>query len=86
MLLENKVAVIHGGGGSIGGAAARVFAREGARLFLAGKSLRGSRPRHPLPGPRGRMSRSPSSTRWTRPRSTGTSMRWRMPPAASTSR
>ena len=39
MLLENKVAVIHGGGGSIGGAAARVFAREGARLFLAGKSL-----------------------------------------------
>lgn len=39
MLLENKVAVIYGGGGSIGGAAARVFAREGARLFLAGKSL-----------------------------------------------
>ena len=39
LLLENKVAVIHGGGGSIGGAAARVFAREGARLFLAGKSL-----------------------------------------------
>lgn len=39
MLLEDKVAVIHGGGGSIGGAAARVFAREGARLFLAGTSL-----------------------------------------------
>ena len=39
MLLENRVAVIHGGGGSIGGAAARVFAREGARLFLAGASL-----------------------------------------------
>lgn len=39
MLLEDKVAVIHGGGGSIGGAAARVFAREGARLFLAGRSL-----------------------------------------------
>ncbi|GAA1781029.1 SDR family NAD(P)-dependent oxidoreductase [Agromyces lapidis] len=39
MLLENKVAVIHGGGGSIGGAAARVFAREGARLYLAGRSL-----------------------------------------------
>lgn len=38
MLLENKVAVIHGGGGSIGAAAARVFAREGARLFLAGRS------------------------------------------------
>ncbi|PRB02536.1 SDR family NAD(P)-dependent oxidoreductase [Microbacterium sp. MYb64] len=39
MLLENKVVVIHGGGGSIGAAAARVFAREGARLFLAGRSL-----------------------------------------------
>ena len=39
MLLEDKVAVIHGGGGSIGSAAARVFAREGARLFLAGRSL-----------------------------------------------
>jgi NAD(P)-dependent dehydrogenase (short-subunit alcohol dehydrogenase family) len=39
MLLEDKVAVIHGGGGSIGAATARVFAREGARLFLAGRSL-----------------------------------------------
>ncbi|MGQ7310189.1 SDR family NAD(P)-dependent oxidoreductase [Microbacterium arabinogalactanolyticum] len=39
MLLENKVAVIHGGGGSIGAATARAFAREGARLFLAGRSL-----------------------------------------------
>lgn len=38
MLLENTVAVIHGAGGSIGAAAARVFAREGARLFLAGRS------------------------------------------------
>lgn len=39
MLLENKTAVIYGGGGSIGAAAARVFAREGARLFLTGRSL-----------------------------------------------
>ena len=39
MLLQDKVAVIHGGGGSIGAAAARVFAREGARVFLAGRSL-----------------------------------------------
>lgn len=30
MLLENKNAVIYGGGGSIGGARARAFAREGA--------------------------------------------------------
>lgn len=37
MLLENKVALIHGGGGAIGAAAAKVFAREGARVFLAGR-------------------------------------------------
>ncbi|WP_408951879.1 SDR family NAD(P)-dependent oxidoreductase [Lysobacter sp. Hz 25] len=36
--LEGRVAVIHGGGGAIGGAVARAFAREGARLFLAGRS------------------------------------------------
>ena len=36
MLLENKNAVIYGGGGAIGGAVARVFAREGARVFIAG--------------------------------------------------
>ena len=39
MLLENKVAVIHGGGGSIGAAAARVFAREGARVFVGRASF-----------------------------------------------
>jgi NAD(P)-dependent dehydrogenase (short-subunit alcohol dehydrogenase family) len=39
MLLEGKTAVIHGGGGAIGGAVAREFAREGARIFLAGRSL-----------------------------------------------
>jgi 3-oxoacyl-[acyl-carrier protein] reductase len=39
MLLENKNAVIYGGGGSIGGAVARAFAREGARVFLAGRTL-----------------------------------------------
>ena len=39
MLLEGKNAVIYGGGGSIGGAVARVFAREGARVFLAGRTL-----------------------------------------------
>jgi len=38
MLLENKVAVIYGAGGPIGGAVARAFAREGARLFLAGRT------------------------------------------------
>ena len=38
MLLEGKSAVIYGGGGSIGGAVARAFAREGAKVFLAGRS------------------------------------------------
>lgn len=39
MMLENKVAVIYGAGGDIGGAVARAFAREGARLFLSGRNL-----------------------------------------------
>jgi DNA-directed RNA polymerase specialized sigma24 family protein len=39
MLLENKTAVIYGAGGAIGGAVARAFAREGARVFLAGRTL-----------------------------------------------
>jgi NAD(P)-dependent dehydrogenase (short-subunit alcohol dehydrogenase family) len=38
VLLESKNAVIYGGGGSIGGAVARSFAREGARVFLAGRT------------------------------------------------
>ena len=38
MLLKNKNAVIYGAGGFIGGAVARAFAREGARLFLVGRS------------------------------------------------
>lgn len=40
MLLENKIAVIHGAGGDVGGAVARAFAREGARLFLSGRDVR----------------------------------------------
>jgi 3-oxoacyl-[acyl-carrier protein] reductase len=39
VLLENKNAVIYGGGGSVGGAVARAFAREGAKIFLAGRTL-----------------------------------------------
>jgi NAD(P)-dependent dehydrogenase (short-subunit alcohol dehydrogenase family) len=41
MLLEDKNAIIYGGGGSIGGAVARAFAREGARVFLVGRTLEG---------------------------------------------
>ena len=36
MMLKNKVAVIYGAGGAIGGAVARAFASEGAKLFLTG--------------------------------------------------
>lgn len=38
MLLENKVAVVYGGGGAIGGAVARAFARAGAVVYLAGRT------------------------------------------------
>lgn len=38
MLLDGKNAVIYGGGGAIGGAVTRAFAREGARVFLAGRT------------------------------------------------
>jgi 3-oxoacyl-[acyl-carrier protein] reductase len=39
MLLADKNAVIYGGGGSIGRGVARAFAREGAGVFLAGRTL-----------------------------------------------
>ena len=39
LLLQDKNALIYGGGGAIGGAVARAFAREGARVFLAGRTL-----------------------------------------------
>lgn len=38
MLLENKNAIVYGGGGAIGGAIARRFAGEGANVFLAGRT------------------------------------------------
>jgi NAD(P)-dependent dehydrogenase (short-subunit alcohol dehydrogenase family) len=39
MLLKGKNAIIYGAGGAIGGAVARAFAREGARVFLTGRSI-----------------------------------------------
>lgn len=39
MLLHDKVAVVYGAGGAIGGAVARAFGAEGARVFLTGRSL-----------------------------------------------
>ncbi|MEU0784751.1 SDR family oxidoreductase [Streptomyces sp. NPDC006173] len=38
MLLTDKTAVVYGAGGSIGGAVARAFAREGARVHLVGRT------------------------------------------------
>jgi NAD(P)-dependent dehydrogenase (short-subunit alcohol dehydrogenase family) len=37
-LLKGKTAIVYGGGGGIGGGVARTFAREGARVFLAGRT------------------------------------------------
>lgn len=37
MLLEDKVAVVYGAGGAIGGAVARAFACEGARVHVSGR-------------------------------------------------
>jgi NAD(P)-dependent dehydrogenase (short-subunit alcohol dehydrogenase family) len=39
MLLEGKNAIVYGGGGAMGGAIARAFAREGATVYLAGRTL-----------------------------------------------
>lgn len=38
MLLENKTAIVYGGSGAVGGAVAKAFAREGARVFLAARN------------------------------------------------
>ena len=85
MLLENRNAVIYGGGGAIGGAVARAFAREGARVFLAGRTPEkveavAEEIRAAGGGPTPRR-----STRSTSARSTSTPMPWRRRPAASTS-
>lgn len=37
-MLEGKIAVVYGGGGVLGGTAARAFAREGAIIYLAGRT------------------------------------------------
>jgi len=39
MILKDKVAVIYGAGGGIGGGVARAFAAEGATVFLTGRRL-----------------------------------------------
>src|SRR6516165_7071139 len=37
-MLQDKIAVVFGAGGSIGAAVAKEFAAEGARVFLAGRT------------------------------------------------
>lgn len=37
-MLENKIALIYGAGGFVGGAVARAFSREGATVYLAGRT------------------------------------------------
>ncbi len=39
MILKNRIAVIYGAAGAIGGAVSRAFASEGAKLFLPGRLL-----------------------------------------------
>jgi NAD(P)-dependent dehydrogenase (short-subunit alcohol dehydrogenase family) len=39
MQLKNKIAIIYGGGGAVGGTIAKAFAREGAKVFLAGRNF-----------------------------------------------
>jgi NAD(P)-dependent dehydrogenase (short-subunit alcohol dehydrogenase family) len=38
MLLKNKIAVVYGAAGAIGGAVSRAFAREGATVFVSGRN------------------------------------------------
>lgn len=39
MLLEGRTAIVYGGSGAVGGAVAKAFAREGARVVLAARNL-----------------------------------------------
>jgi 3-oxoacyl-[acyl-carrier protein] reductase len=44
MLLRDKTAIIYGAGGAVGGAVAQAFGREGARVFLTGRTSGRCRP------------------------------------------
>jgi 3-oxoacyl-[acyl-carrier protein] reductase len=39
MLLQDRIALVYGAGGAVGGAVARAFGAEGAKVFLSGRSL-----------------------------------------------
>ncbi|MET9565914.1 3-hydroxyacyl-CoA dehydrogenase NAD-binding domain-containing protein [Streptomyces tauricus] len=38
MLLQNKVAVVYGGAGSLGAGVAKAYTQAGARVFLVGRT------------------------------------------------
>ena len=86
MMLEDKVAVVYGAGGAIGGAVARAFAAEGADGFVTGRDLAAveavAKDIGPPAGPR----RGGRSTRSTSGRSTSTCSPSSTARAASTSR
>jgi NAD(P)-dependent dehydrogenase (short-subunit alcohol dehydrogenase family) len=46
MLLENKIAIVYGGGGAIGGAVARAFAAKALTCSSPGEPMRASRRLH----------------------------------------
>jgi NAD(P)-dependent dehydrogenase (short-subunit alcohol dehydrogenase family) len=70
MLLKNKNAIIYGGGGAVGGAVASAFAREGARVFLTGRS------QAPVDKVAGAIAAAGWSMRSTSKRSRSTWRRW----------
>jgi 7-alpha-hydroxysteroid dehydrogenase len=39
MLLKDRTAIVYGGSGAVGGAVAKAFAREGARVFIAARRV-----------------------------------------------
>jgi hypothetical protein len=72
MLLDDKVAVIYGAGGDIGGAIARAFAREGPSCFSPGATWHPSRRSPRTSWPPADSARRPRSTpstskTWTPP-------------------
>lgn len=40
MMLQNKIAIIYGAGGSLGAAMSKAFAKAGAQVFLTGRNLK----------------------------------------------
>jgi NADP-dependent 3-hydroxy acid dehydrogenase YdfG len=85
MVLKGKIAVVHGAGGAIGGAVARAFAREGAKLFLSGRNLASVEAVAKDIVASAAKPRQLWSTRSMKPSSTSTPPMWPAAPGASTS-